>query len=221
MPDEDPQGPSLHEEAEEPLPPSQRLPAYLLRTLHHTQASHPAHLLLLAAHAAMLETGFVPGWPVPDPAPPDAVYQLPAACWVSASICRISYRLALPGGGAPAPACTLQCSVMGGGVVLAVAAQRHTRHVSLQAATFFPPPAGAEQAWAAGAMQPASLDPAGMRRLWTALKDGLAFPMLLAAYAEAGLPPPAGLLALPEDLKQSVLELLGVRCRLSPPLPCN
>lgn len=54
------------------------------------------------------------------------------------------------------------------------------------------------------------LGAAAAKQLWTRLKDGLAFPMLLAAYAEAGLAPPAGLLALPEELKQRVLEGLGV-----------
>ncbi|EFN54736.1 hypothetical protein CHLNCDRAFT_134618 [Chlorella variabilis] len=170
------------------LATSQRVPTYLLRTLQHscTQHTQPAELLMLAAHAAMLETGFVPSW-VALPAGSGSIYHvaMSGSCWATRSICRIRYHLANGGsmmteatqvaGGTSeqqqGPAFTLQCSSLGGGVVLA-------------------------------------LDPASTRRLWTALKDGLAFPMLLAAYAEAGLPPPVGLLALPEDIKHRLLELV-------------
>ena len=132
-----------------------------------------------------------------------------------------------------APACTLQCSSMGGGgVVLAVSTQSHTRHLSLHAASFIRPlaviisPSSSSSSCdgSAIASQTVQLLPSGdlavgghlqleaaaAKQLWTRLKDGLAFPMLLAAYAEAGLPPPAGLLALPEDLKQRLLTALGV-----------
>ncbi len=252
----------------EPLPPSQRLPAYLLRTLQASWAppSGPAGILLLAAHAAMLETGFVPHWPAGS-----GVYEVPRSCWASSSVCRIQYTLqpsngddnsssamdeaeeaansgtgAAEQGAAAGPACTLQCSSMGGGaVVLAVSTQRHARHLALQAGAFVQPlePAATAGGTAAGsdgagtssssstaaaAAQGASsavqllpdgglalgghlqLGAAAAKQLWTRLKDGLAFPMLLAAYAEAGLAPPAGLLALPEELKQRVLEALGV-----------
>ena len=53
-----------------------------------------------------------------------------------------------------------------------------------------------------------SLPAAGVRALWRTLKDAIAFPMLLAVYADAGLSPPAGLLALPEELKDAVLVAL-------------
>ena len=260
----------------EPLPPSQRLPAYLLRTLQASWApsSGPSDVLLLAAHAAMLETGFVPHWPAGSASSSsgDSAFGLPRSCWASSSVCRIHYTLqpgngddssssataeaeegaAEPGEGAAeqqaaaGPACTLQCSSMGGGaVVLAVSTQRHARHLALRAATFVQPlesaaagggaavphssdGAGPSSAAAAEAAEgPSSavqllpdgglalgghlhLGAAAAKQLWTRLKDGLAFPMLLAAYAEAGLAPPAGLLALPEDLKQRVLEGLGV-----------
>lgn len=148
------------------------------------------------------------------------------------------------GARAPAagPGCTLQCSSLGGGrCVLAVATRAHTRHLALQAVDYVQPWVGCEAA-AADAAGPSSsgvvgppagprpvqllpggglavggalaLQPPAVRDLWRRLKDGLAFPMLLAAYAEAGLQPPAGLLALPEELKQRVLGLLGVSARL-------
>lgn len=144
---------------------------------------------------------------------------------------------------AAGPACTLQCSSMGGGaVVLAVSTPLHARHLALRAGAFVQPPArgaaaaspgrdgagpsssGAAATAAAGTSSAVrqlpdgglalgshlQLSAAAAKQLWTRLKDGLAFPMLLAAYAEAGLAPPAGLLALPEELKQRVLEGLGV-----------
>ena len=265
------------EEPVEPQPPSQRLPAHLLRTLQAscTAASQPADVLLLAAHGAMLETGFVPCWPAGgDSSSGSSVYAVPRSCWVSPGLCRIQYTLQPASGDgssnsggdggmeaagaagqagehaasaqqqAAGPACTLQCSSMGGGaVVLGVATQGHARHLALQAAALVQPleaagadagpssssgaPAGGKAAGAAvqgaaGAVQLLpdgglalagclQLGAAAAKQLWTRLKDGLAFPMLLAAYAEAGLAPPAGLLALPEELKQRVLEALGVR----------
>lgn len=284
------------EQPPEPLPPSQRLPAYLLRTLEQScsSACQPTDVALLAAHAALLETGFVPCWAADllgsgAGADSSSVYQLPASCWVSASVCRVQYRLAPTNGNgssameaepaeptavaageqeqqpmqegeqeevegaaaAAGPACTLQCSTLGGGaVVLAVATQAHSRHLALQATTYVQlleagaspaeaaapveaavaGPSRSSSAAADAAAAPAAssslvrllpdgglalggclrLGPAAAKQLWTRLKDGLAFPMLLAAYAEAGLAPPAGLLALPEELKQRVLEALGV-----------
>lgn len=244
------------------LATSQRVPTYLLRTLQHscTQHTQPAELLMLAAHAAMLETGFVPSW-VALPAGSGSIYHvaMSGSCWATRSICRIRYHLANGGsmmteatqvaGGTSeqqqGPAFTLQCSSLGGGVVLAVTARKHTRYLSLPAAGFVHPLAApAPSAACGGDAAPSSsqilasathaasgtapahsavqlladgglavagwlqLDPASTRRLWTALKDGLAFPMLLAAYAEAGLPPPVGLLALPEDIKHRLLELV-------------
>jgi hypothetical protein len=255
------------------LPPSQRLPTYFLRTVQHNcrNDTESAELLLLAAHAALLETGFVPAWSGCSPG--GSMYQVPRTCWVSTSTCKISYHLghasvalgredmeAAAAGSEQLPVCTLQCSSLGGGgVVLAVAARTHTRYIPLQAAAYVcklpntaaPAPAAAGSSshaasigHAAGA-QPAlthsivqlladgglsiagrlHMDPVSTRRLWTAVKDALAFPLLLAAYAEAGLPAPAGLLALPEDLKLRLLDMLGVRdllpCLRSFPLHCQ
>jgi hypothetical protein len=59
------------------------------------------------------------------------------------------------------------------------------------------------------------IGPAQLRSLWTVLKDGLVLPMLLAVHAEAGLPPPIGLLALPTELELRVLQLLRVRCHMA------
>lgn len=254
----------------EPLPHSQRLPAYLLRTLQASwpAGSSPADVLLLAAHAAMLETGFVPHWPAGSSSSSTDPYGVPPSCWASSSVCRIQYTLQPSNGddgsssamedvaaseaeagaaaeqqAAAGPACTLQCSSMGGGaVVLAVSTQLHARHLALRAGAFVQPPArgaaaaspggdgagpsssGAAATAAAGTSSAVrqlpdgglalgshlQLSAAAAKQLWTRLKDGLAFPMLLAAYVEAGLAPPAGLLALPEELKQRVLEGLGV-----------
>ena len=264
----------------EPVPPSQRLPACLLRTLRQSGGiGGPAGVLLLAAHAALLETGFVPCW-AEGGGNGGSAYQLPPSCWVSASVWRARYRL-VPAGGdgngngsgsrggeeggmeveaaeqqgaeqrgeqgaqeeaGAGPVCTLQCSTLGAGAaVLAVSTRAHTRHLALQAGEYVQPqPASAAAAEAGpsssgGSTGPSSaaegagaavhllpdgglalggglaLAPAGAKALWTRLKDGLAFPMLLACYAEAGLAPPAGLLALPEELKGRVLQALGVR----------
>ena len=250
------------EEAGPQLPPSQRLPTYLLRTLQQScnRSSSPAEVLFLAAHAAMLETGFVPRWAdegqvaaagsSASSSSSSSAFQVPASARASSSISRVHFHLVAanngsncmdeePAGGSEqqqqeqqAPACTLQCSSMGGGaVVLAVSTQSHTRHLSLHAASFTHPlpvstgPSSSSSSdGSAIASQTVQLLPSGglavgghlqleaaaAKQLWTRLKDGLAFPMLLAAYAEAGLPPPAGLLALPEDLKQRLLTALGV-----------
>jgi hypothetical protein len=112
----------------------------------------------------------------------------------------------------------------GGTVLLAASSSSHLRHLVLRAADYLAPPdngvapnmphdgdvqlAANGCAVLSGALQ---LTPSAARDLWVALKDGLAFPSLLAVHAEAGLPPPAGLLALPEDLKQAILRALGVR----------
>lgn len=266
----------------EALPPSQLVPAHLLRTLRAstaTAASHsPAGLLLLAAHAAMLETGFVPSWACSGSRAAGgsgeaSSWAVPASTWASTGLARVDYQLAPSGGDgaagsavamdaepageaseaaagaeagpAAAPSCTLHCSSLGGGrCVLAVAMRAHTRHLALLAADYVQPwsagqgaaadaagpstsssaAAGSKQVGAAAGPGRVQLLPCGglavggtlalqapaVRELWRRLKDGLAFPMLLAAYAEAGLQPPAGLLALPEELKQRVLGLLGV-----------
>jgi hypothetical protein len=47
-------------------------------------------------------------------------------------------------------------------------------------------------------------------RLWVQLKDGLGLPLLLAACAAAGLPPPVGLNSLTYDLQEAILGLLEV-----------
>ena len=91
------------------------MPAYLLRTLRASAAAPqhatPAGLLLLAAHAAMLETGFVPAWAFAAADEAEAgegenrgasasasgaasPYAIPASAWASAGIARIHYRLA-------------------------------------------------------------------------------------------------------------------------------
>lgn len=261
----------------EPLPPSQLVPAHLLRTLRASIGAatphSPAALLLLAAHAAMLETGFVPSWACRGSSEAGgssagSAWAVPASAWASAGLARVAYHLA-PGTGddtggsameaepageaeadtaerpAAGASCTLHCSSLGGGrCVLAVATRGHTRHLALQAADYVQPwsvgqgsapdAAGASSSTLAAASNetlaaPAcvglvqllpggglavggmlALQAASARELWRRLKDGLAFPMLLAAYAEAGLHPPAGLLALPEELKQRVLGFLGV-----------
>jgi hypothetical protein len=59
----------------------------------------------------------------------------------------------------------------------------------------------------------ASLAPAELPELWIKLRDRLALPLLAAACAAAGLPPPAGLLTLPWELQEIWLRLLAVRCR--------
>lgn len=47
------------------------------------------------------------------------------------------------------------------------------------------------------------------RALWNLVKDGIAFPMMLAAYASARMPAPLGLIALPIELKTLILEKLS------------
>ncbi len=171
---------------------------------------------------------------------PGSMYAVTGSCWVSTSVGRIVYYLAGNVDGSSnadvameqqGPAFTLQWSIMGDGNVLAVAAQRHARHISLSASRFVhvavvPAPGSGEastsasnavQLLADGGLMVAGrlqLDRASVRTLWTALKDGLAFPILMAAYAEAGLPPPVGILALPEDLKHRLLESMEVRSTL-------
>jgi hypothetical protein len=53
---------------------------------------------------------------------------------------------------------------------------------------------------AAAAGQPRPVAYRSLPRLWRQLKDGLCAPLLAAHHRAAGLPPPAGLLALPLDL---------------------
>lgn len=213
-----------------PVPVGLRLPGHLLRVLcanpdPRLTAAAPG-LALLIAHAAMLETGFVPIGAGSDP------YAMPSGWQVTPSVARVAYSLS-PGGG---PAAELTCSEMGTSMVLAAAAAdgRHARHVMVD----WDRPGGAP--WVtegAGAAAPSAdsklalavcphvtvtagqrillhggslaLEPA-LRDLWNErLKDGLAVPALGAARAAAGLPPPAGLLTLPTEVKDAVLRRLG------------
>jgi hypothetical protein len=48
-------------------------------------------------------------------------------------------------------------------------------------------------------------------KLWVQLKDGLGLPLLMAACAAAGLPPPLGLNSLTYELQEAILSLLEVR----------
>jgi hypothetical protein len=164
-------------------------------------------------------------------------YTLPEQCRVSASIAKLQYRLPLLHGATnsgtpPSPEagrCTVQCSTMGESVVVAAGTPKgHPHHISVHGPSFLASPGdgGAVPADLAAAAvagedegSPASvyvggrqrvLTAAAAGRLWTALKDGIAFPMLLAVHADAGLPPPAGLLALPQELRDKVLKQLSV-----------
>ena len=142
-------------------------------------------MLLLVAHAALLETGFLPL--AADP------YELPASQSGAASTCKLRYRLKIDSG-----ELMLSCSSLGGGaVLLALSSIRHVKHLLLQTSSVM---TGDQLQLSASSVNP----------LWTNLKDSLAFPMLLAVYAEAGLPPPAGLLALPSEVSLSILAHLGV-----------
>jgi hypothetical protein len=207
-----------------PLPPGQTVPGILLRVLRSNPAlaATPEGLLVLTAHASMLETGFAPAAPAAE----GNGYSLPPGCQLSPSLYRLPYRLSLHGDGAPA--CTLTCSGMGGALLAAAATPAGTggaRHVTLRAADYVEhAPQQAQQAQAgpddasAGVAVPGGRDvvvggrlavrSSALRALWTALKDGVAFPIMLAACADAGLPPPLGLIALPAELKQRVLQAL-------------
>jgi hypothetical protein len=213
-----------------PDPSSLAVPTSLLRTLLHNPgpAASDTGILMLAAHAAMLESGFTPAWG----GAAASWAALPEDCTVSPSVTRIPYVFVLPtdstDGGASIPSpCTLTASAMGSSLIVAVStAGGHAHHVALSASTYLRSgpavtDAGGENQGATtegvavrsnghGLVINGSVELGGsrLRRLWTALKDGIAFPSLLAAYANAGLPPPAGLLALPADLKSRVLRLL-------------
>ena len=237
------------------LPPTQ-LPACLRNTLEKNCSSKalvwPADVLLLAAHAAMLDAQFVPSWAVAFGSDAVARLHVPASCRLSRTTWRITYHLVLAGaaggqaggtdgrGSSNAGAvrqhesgtCVVlhSSSIGSGGVVLAVSAQHHARHVSLHAASYVQPmrPSVVGATNGACGLTPSGtavlptggdgglvigdhwLSPLAARRLWTTLKDSLAVPMMFAAFAEAGLPPPAGLLALPVELKERLLKLLGV-----------
>lgn len=217
--------------------PSQcgRLPLHLIRVLQHN-GHWPAQLLLLVAHAAMLETGFVPSWAGDAASLDDAssAHRLPSSCR-HGSVHKIRYSLS-PGrcgddgmetmeGCRQLPDCMLQCSTVNGGtVLLAASSSSHVRHLVLRAVDYLAAPGSGVSApdtphdgrlrmatngcaVLCGSLQ---LTPAAVRDLWVALKDGLAFPLLLALHSEAGLAPPAGLLALPHDLKSSILRVLEV-----------
>ena len=259
------------------------VPGLLLRVLRHNISAidRPADVLVLATHAAMLETGFQPTWASAAAGSSTAAadlavsarYTLPPECCMGASFYRLGYSHpeAAPGdeaagaaggeaassgadvgaaGGSDAspPCCMVGCSVMGGSVLIAASTPRgHLHHKLLAAAAFMEsgPPASAAEEGSAEAGPSSSggvqllpgnglrlggrlgltLPAAGVRQLWRALKDSLAFPMLLAVFTDAGLPPPAGLLALPEDVKQALLERLPVsggcrRGRAGPACSC-
>ena len=146
------------------LPPTQ-LPACLRNTLEKNCSSKalvwPADVLLLAAHAAMLDAQFVPSWAVAFGSDAVARLHVPASCRLSRTTWRITYHLVLEGaaggqaggtdgrGSSNAGAvrqhqsgtCVVlhSSSIGSGGVVLAVAAQHHARHVSLHAASYVQP----------------------------------------------------------------------------------
>lgn len=227
--------------AEMHAPPSSLMvPGLLLRVLRSNLgavSSSAACVLVLAAHAAMLESGFQPtadsgvvGRSGEDKAGPEQRCRLPPGSRASSSIYRLSYvcpEVAATSGG-EAGRCSVDCSLMGGSVLLAARTPRgHLHHTSLVASDFVvvASPTGDEAGTSAeaeggvallpgnglrvGSAPGLELSAAAVRRLWRCLKDSAAFPMLLATYADAGLPPPAGLLALPEELKQAVLERLA------------
>jgi len=48
-----------------------------------------------------------------------------------------------------------------------------------------------------------------LKKVWNILKDSISLPMLTAACLSVGYPPPAGLLTLPTEVKDSLLGMLG------------
>lgn len=54
---------------------------------------------------------------------------------------------------------------------------------------------------------------ANVKELWIKVKDGLGRPLRVALHAMAGLPPPIGLLQLPTELKEHILDLLPNKVR--------
>lgn len=215
-----------------PVPVGLRIPGHLLRVLcsNPITADSPAGILLLTSHAAMLETGFSavagPGPEWEDP------HFLPTQGALSAGLYRVQYRLKDPD-----PACTLVCSTMGESLLLAASTSdsKHSRHVMLdwsnKAGQRWVMPATPAELPPEGVGSPEALQPCPhvivtsgqkvilhrkwvldypmLRMLWNTLKDSLVLPMVGAACAAAGQPPPAGLLSLPAELKETVLRALA------------
>jgi hypothetical protein len=212
--------------------PRHVIPTHLLRVLQCNPVAMPAGTVVLACHAAMLETGFVPAaCSAGSSAAAQAV--LPSHA-VSASVLRVDYQLAAAGaeGSSSAPDCSVLASCLGPSVVFAASTPGgHVRHLVVDttpvgASNEAPAPlsqaSGSEEG--GGAVGRVSLlggrtvlvgafavaEVAWLKTLWAQLKDGLALPMLLAIHAERGLPPPAGLLALPQDCKALILSSVQV-----------
>ena len=218
-----------------PIPIGLRIPGHLLRVLCSNPSScdSPSGILLLAAHAAMLETGFCSAVTRPGSREWEDPHCLPSEGAVSSGMYRVQYTFK-----GPDPACNLLCSTMGESVLLAASTSdsKHSRHVMLDwgsnnkgkrwvmpAVPAELPPEGVDTL---EAVQPCPhiivtsgqrvilhrrwvLDYPMLRLLWNTLKDSLVLPTLAAACAAAGQPPPAGLLSLPAELKSAVLGALG------------
>ncbi|KIZ04482.1 hypothetical protein MNEG_3474 [Monoraphidium neglectum] len=200
-----------------------------------------AQLLLLAAHAAMLETGFAPrragggGNPsaaaaggggdrgVGADAAPGAAAA--AAADVEALLSSavggtytMRYSLEPNGSDGPAVADAARAGATAGGggagatgegagepeVVLSLGVSRFCRPAA-------PPQTGAAAAAAAAAWAPLAARLADAPALWLQLRDRVALPLLAAARAAAGLPPPVGLLTLPWELQEAWLKLLPAK----------
>ena len=160
-----------------------------LRDLEAMADNAISRFIVLAAHAALLETGFLPLAANPNEL---------LACQSTASTCKFAYQLKID-----SAELLLSCSSLGGGtILLAVSSTHRVKHLLLQTAKFFPSSVTGDQL---------QLIASSILQLWTLVKEALAFPMLLAVYAEAGLPPPAGLLALPVDVTLAIFSHLGVR----------
>jgi hypothetical protein len=215
------------------------LPAHWLRALagNPSLAETPIGAAVLAAHAAMLETGFQPTWASTNSsgnsASADAHIIIPNSSCIIPGLLKMGYRLRSADADADETACCeVQCSTMQGSLLVAACTPKgHLRHVTLATGSYFlsnqpssedahihgeaagcATPAAADEVNAGAAVAIAGrwrLPPDAFRSLWTELKDGIAFPMLLATHADAGLSPPAGLLALPEEIKRLLLGLLG------------
>eukprot|EP00884_Botryococcus_braunii_P008235 jgi/Botrbrau1/17412/Bobra.0054s0008.1 len=170
------------------------VPSYLKRVCSTvgTVDGSPLIALLLATHAALLECGLMPDWPE-DPA--FGPYALPTG-WQLQPGCFLEYRLSPELTEEPVR-CTVRALPVGDHLVVWGIVSSSHPPISVTLGSHFVDAGGASCGFAS------------VKELWIKVKDGLALPLLVAMHAAAGLPPPFGLLQLPMELKEKILDLLS------------